>query len=106
MKKSLIFISIFLMCNFSYAQFLLQGNINDDKGIPLVGANIELMPLKIGTISDINGNFHFNDISEGDYTIHVSFIGFRTFEKQIHLSEDLNINIRMETGALMTDEVI
>jgi iron complex outermembrane receptor protein len=106
MKRSIVFSIVFLIFYSVHAQFTIKGNVKDNEGSPLVGANIELTPLKVGAISDINGNFSFRDIPEGEYTLRVSFIGFTTFRKQFNLSADNDFKIVLEPRALMTDEVI
>ena len=98
MKRSIIFLIVFLIFNSTHAQFTIQGNIKDSEGTPLVGANIELISLKLGAISDTNGNFNFYDIPKGDYTLRVSFVGFTTFQEQFNLSDNLNVNIILEPG--------
>lgn len=53
----------------------LTGVIKDDKGTPIIGANIVEKGTTNGTISDIDGNF---TLSVGDKAVlEVSYIGFK-----------------------------
>jgi len=61
------------------------------KGIPLQGANIELIGKnnqQYGATTDSDGSFNIDDIEDGSYKVSISFIGF----------EDYKENVAIESG--------
>lgn len=59
------------------AQGSLSGSISDSKTRqPLTNANLWIKEIKAGTSSDDEGKFNFKNISEGKYSIQVTFIGY------------------------------
>jgi len=56
----------------------LHGQVYDDEtGQYLSNANLRLEELSIGTSSDANGNFQFNNVQPGRYTLSVGFVGYK-----------------------------
>ena len=64
----------------------INGSVRDLTGEPLIGANVLLQGTAQGTTTDIDGNFSFNDLPAGPYTLVVSYVGFNTQEHPIGLS--------------------
>ena len=57
---------------------VIRGQILDSENqLPLAGANILINKNNLGTISDENGFFILEDISQGYYNISVSYIGYK-----------------------------
>ncbi|MFC2088688.1 TonB-dependent receptor [Calditrichota bacterium] len=79
---------------FSYSPFAqqsvkLHGKIYDDQtGDSLVGANILLEELDKGLSSDTNGEFSFENVESGKYTISVSYVGYKLKKISILVSAD------------------
>ncbi|MBK5721683.1 TonB-dependent receptor [Dysgonomonas sp. Marseille-P4677] len=97
---------LLLTCLTVYAQKEngLKGNVVDEKGEPLIGANITLKGNStIGAISDFDGNFSVI-VPSGIKTIIVSFIGMTTQEVNIEGKKDITI-VLQENNAIL-DEVV
>lgn len=81
-KISLIyFILICLSCSFAYSQTspVVQGQILDDTGAPVISATVNVLKDNqrvFTTITDDEGNFSINNLPTGTYTFEVSSIGF------------------------------
>jgi hypothetical protein len=57
----------------------LSGKVTDDRtGDALPGVNIILKGTYYGAATNINGEFRINNISTGQYTVEISFIGFNS----------------------------
>ena len=81
------------------AQFNLTGNVIDkDNHETLVGAHISLKELNIITVTDENGNFKFEDIKKGTYTLEASYLGFKKYSNDIKIVKDTKIKIAMTTA--------
>jgi outer membrane receptor protein involved in Fe transport len=64
-------------------QHSISGKITDTQKQPLPYANVILLneiesKTPKGVVSDDEGNYYFENISEGDYTIEISMLGFKT----------------------------
>src|SRR5260370_15499594 len=59
------------------------GHVTDINHDPLVGARVELLPIGVTTTSDAQGQFTFSDLLPGKYTVTVTYVGFKTFSKEV-----------------------
>lgn len=90
-----------------FSQFSVSGNVSDkNTGDKLPSANIILNNNLKSSISDFNGNYSINNLKKGNYIIKISFMGYKTIEKQISLDKNLKMNFSMEINSVMEDEVI
>jgi len=83
----------------------LKGQISDDERQPVIGANVFIKELEIGTVTDINGKYSL-EIPNGTYTLVISYVGSKNQEKQITVSDDVTINFNIESDSQQLGEVI
>ncbi len=78
MKTIKLLLALLLFSGFTMAQNgIIKGRIVDTDQQPLPGANIILNnSIRLGTVSDVNGEYFFNKLKAGEYTLEVSYIGF------------------------------
>lgn len=81
----------------------VSGNVVDNAGIPLPGANILEKSTANGVQTDFDGNFTLT-VSDQDAVIVISFVGYTTTEIRIKDQKDLNIILEEDAAAL--DEVV
>ena len=62
---------------------VVTGTITDVNETPIENANIKIQNSFIGTISDKEGRFEINNLSEGEYILMVSSVGYKTENKTI-----------------------
>jgi len=89
---------------------LVSGTLRDDKGNPVEGASVKLLPGNRGAATNARGEFALANIPEGKYTLEISFIGFETIKRSIVVSGDsplflTNLILKREE-ALAVDEVV
>lgn len=108
MKRKLWLIYVLFMAPFvCFSQNILKGIIvgKQDKS-PLIGANIAVG--KVGTISDVNGNWELN-LSNGKHILTISYTGFETSKLTISIpkqdSNPLIIELEPTTTLLQTATV-
>ena len=65
----------------------IAGEVKDADGNPISGATVRLNST-VSTTTDANGNFVFNDVVPGTYTINVSKEGYHAFEQSVTLVAD------------------
>ena len=117
---SLLF-SFFIFSSIFSQNSSVSGLVSDDntkETIPM--ANISLKKqteiisgitnktLVQGTVSDLNGNFTISNIEPGNYILECSFIGYKTFKKEIKLnsSEDKYFNILISEEVNLLGDVV
>lgn len=84
--KDIFTLAILFIVSFSlYPQTKLSGIVKDKQNRPLPGANIYLKDTYDGVSSDIDGKFSFTTDEVGEGILLVSYVGFKTFSKQILL---------------------
>ena len=87
--KTLVQLLIFLLigCELLDAQITLHGRVVDSRGQTLPGANIMLKGTYDGASADTAGCFLFKTQETGIQLLVVSFIGYKTAEREIDFSE-------------------
>lgn len=100
----LIYIVLFLvLClDTSYAQSQVKGNVADERGTPLIGANIVEKGTYNGVTTDFDGNFEIS-VSENAILV-VSYIGHTT--QEIVVGDQTFIQITLERGEKLDDIVV
>jgi len=72
----------------------ISGIVYDESnGQPLTDANVYLIQLEKGTTTGADGQFAINDLPEGNYTLSISFLGFKKNQQKITVRKDVNASI-------------
>ena len=85
----------------------ISGTVTDEKGQPLVGANITNKNTNVTVIADANGSFSIN-ASEGDVLV-LSFIGYQRTEYKIThavLDKGERLTIKLQPSAAALEEIV
>jgi len=106
--KRLLLISVLLsvFLQITAQNFNLTGKITDELGEPLVGTSIQLKKTFLGATSNRSGEYSFTNLSEGEYILVFSFLGYESKEDTITILKDTKLNVQLKPNALMSDEVI
>ena len=82
----------------------IRGKVYDSEtNEPLIGCNIIINQLSIGTATDFNGDFIIMNVKPGTYTISISMIGYSDYilnELQINSDLTTDIDVPMRISAL------
>ena len=105
MKKNLIFLFLFVSILTNAQNFTISGKIVDNNQRALNGASIIVEETKQGISSDKNGVFELN-LSKGKYTLLISYIGFKSIERKITLTENKELSIILFSDEYVLDEVL
>ncbi|WP_187388197.1 SusC/RagA family TonB-linked outer membrane protein [Seonamhaeicola marinus] len=84
-------------------KFKVSGIISDEFGQPLTGANVIEKGTINGATADFDGNFVIN-VTNGNATLVVSFLGFVT--KEVSVNNQANINVTLKEDLSELDEVV
>lgn len=102
-KKILSTGIVILLCTVAFSAYAQNGSIRGkviDKGNSqaLPGANIKIANTTNGTAANADGRFTFRNLPSGDYTLVVSFLGYKTkrIEAEVEAGESTDLEIQME----------
>jgi iron complex outermembrane receptor protein len=105
MKKITFFLFLFAGMLANAQTFTLKGKVVDENNESLSGATILVKEPKKGTSTDFDGKFSVN-LPKGNYTIQVSFIGYKTVLKEIFLTKSDEINFNLLPNSTVLEEVL
>lgn len=80
----------------------ITGNITDEKGEAIIGANIQVKGTATGTITDFDGKFEIEAPVNG--TILISYIGY--LNESVNIGDRSVINVRLKEDTKLLDEVV
>ena len=94
-----------------WSQQVLSGFVfNEENNEPVSDANVLVMPLNTGTVTDANGYFEIRNLKPGKYDISVSVVGFRKEMRHVVIREGdskyLKIYLQIENTNLSEVSVI
>lgn len=103
MKMALLsFFMLFVPVMLS-AQTVVTGNVIDESGLPVIGANVVIKGTTTGVITDFDGNFSIQVSNLKTSVIQVSFVGYTP--KEIKLNGKTSIKVILSEDSEMFDEV-
>ena len=82
---------------------LIEGQIVDNQGEPLIGANIVVQSTQIGTTTDIDGNFQVEIPLESEY-LELSYTGFE--QQVVSIDERSSYQLYMNASSELLDEIV
>ena len=97
---------IILLCStFLTAQNIqFSGTVKDfNSGEVLIGATISLG--QEATISDLDGSFVL-DVEPGNYFLSVSYVGYTTYEEELKLDTDTDLEITLQSNIVLSEIVV
>lgn len=79
----------------------IHGIIKDESNERLIGANVLIKELAIGSATDTKGYYSIRNIKPGEYTLETSFVGYekQTRKIKIKAGEVLEINFTLKSSA-------
>ncbi len=106
MKRFFIFllgISSVLLVN-AQSKYTVSGYITDSNGESLIGANVIVVELSKGTVTNSYGFFSLT-LPKGQYKLSVVYLGFQEQIIDLDLSKDQKFNLKMEESTEMIESV-
>jgi len=86
-----------------FGQTEIQGTIYDEKGDPVIGANVFIEGSYSGSSSDQEGHFSFEFDVKGAHILVVKFMGYQDVHLPIDIAEDsieVRVNLIEETNQM------
>jgi len=112
LKRLLLLFAFLVLCapTTTFAQAgTIVGTVTDAQNQETIpGANVTVVDLQTGAVTDADGNYRIGNVPEGTYTLRVSFVGYQsvTREVTVNAGETTTVNAQLETGAVGLDEVV
>ena len=101
-----MFLKIFTLffVSFCGAQNIdISGNVQDETGFPIPGANIIVKGTSRGAVTDFDGNFTINNVTIGS-TLTFSYVGYVT--QELVIQNKSSVTIKMAPDVAKLDEVV
>jgi len=80
----------------------ITGTVKDELGEAVIGASLKMKKTSIGTITDMNGDFHLT-VPENT-VIEISFVGYNT--QVLKVDNRINYNITLKENVKLLQEVV
>lgn len=104
MKRILFLSTLLILTAWTLsAQVTITGKVVDAEGEPLPGVSIIIKGTQQGTVTNLDGEYTFSNISKGDILV-FSFLSMKTTEITLENQNIIDITMEPETQAL--DEVV
>ena len=98
----MVLFGLFLCLGVAMAQTEISGTVvSSEDGEPVVGASILVVGTQMGTVSDIDGNFHLS-VPEGKKQLRVQYVGLKTVV--VPVKNGMKVVLKPDAGSL--EEVI
>ena len=108
MTKAFLTSFFFVISFISFAQnsdisiFITDSETNE----PLLGATVYFEELEKGAVTNFDGIATFTEIPNGNQTIKISYVGFKTIETTIEIGTKKVFYFKLESGGNELDEVV
>jgi outer membrane receptor for ferrienterochelin and colicin len=100
----ILFISVFVFQAVAQNKYTVSGYVKEKaNGENSVGATVYIKEILKGTTTN-NFGFYSITIAEGEYTLVVSYIGFKNIEQAITLDKNIHLNYDIEDDVITTEE--
>lgn len=99
---SLIFCCLFATSVYAQQEIKVSGTVVDHTGEPVIGAAIQPVGSKTGTITDIDGNFTLSVASNA--SLKVSYVGYK--EQTVKINNQTSLSIVLQEDTELLDEVV
>lgn len=90
----------------AHGQFRLSGAVVNEAGEVIAGASVLLHELQRGRVTDEGGRFSFANLKQGDYHLHVHFLGFAALSLDVRLQQDEQLHIVLKASTLELQEIL
>ncbi|EGC21040.1 SusC/RagA family TonB-linked outer membrane protein [Prevotella multiformis] len=101
-RLSMVLAGLFLCIGVALAQTEISGTVvSADGGEPVVGASVLVVGTQMGTVTDIDGNFHLS-VPEGKSQLRFQYVGLKT--QIVPVKNGMRVVMKADAGSL--DEVI
>ncbi|WP_224995391.1 TonB-dependent receptor [Cesiribacter sp. SM1] len=108
MKRTLLLLAVLMWMPLCLlAQYSLSGLVRSaETGEVLPGANVHLLSARRLTATSTTGEFQFNNLNSGTYTLRISYVGYKSWEEEVQLNSDRHLEVALPDDGFLADEVV
>lgn len=107
MLKSFFLATTMLLSISALAQFSISGIVRADQTNRTLGsATVQIKENNRYAITDEFGRFRIDKLPEGEYALLVRFLGYEDLHQSVHVTSDMQIELRLKETSFITDEVV
>ncbi|MCF8378238.1 MAG: TonB-dependent receptor [Bacteroidales bacterium] len=108
MRLILLAFFSFITSTFAFAHNIgtISGEVTDiESSEAIIGANIFIDKTMLGTTTDLDGRFELKNLHVGNYTLVISYIGYKSQQLNVDVFEDKStiVNVQMELASIELD---
>ena len=110
--KRIYFTLMLILSSYLLSAQIIKGIVTDEQaGIPLIGATVELLTTEnsLGTVSDVDGAFRLEGMDVGRHVLRISYLGYEAITLPnllVTKGKDLILEIALNESILEMDEVV
>jgi iron complex outermembrane receptor protein len=102
----LLFVALALpLAAISQQTVTFSGMVTDSENQPLPAASVLLTPGNYGAVTDKNGKFTIRNLPAGDYTLRITYLGYKNYSENLNLKKNDSVRIILQTELLTLDEI-
>ena len=107
-KSSFQYLFVFLLSVATLTAQTVSGTVSGADGSALAGANVTVEGTDMGASSNQDGSFSISGLSDGDYTLTASYIGYDAASATVSVSggQAANVNLTLESGNVRLNQVV
>jgi iron complex outermembrane receptor protein len=108
-KTILLLLTLYSYLNVSSqstCKSIFTGRVLDESKQPVIGATVLLLPQYLGQVVDVSGNFKFENVCPGTYTVRVQYLGYQDEEFELQIVEKVNRVITLKEDVKELSEVV
>jgi TonB-linked SusC/RagA family outer membrane protein len=86
----------------------LSGKVTDaNSGVELQGSAVFIIETEQGAVTDLQGEYEINSIPDGEYSIRISYIGYKTkIVENVAIQNDVELDFTLEQDLLNLEELV
>lgn len=108
MKKLILLAAFIGLVAGASSQCLITGQVTDENGEPLAGANVIITETRQGTSADANGLYRIENVKPGEFTLQATFIGYEQVRLKTMVKKGVErqiIHLQMKERILQMEEL-
>ena len=107
-KPSFKYLFVFLLSVATLTAQTVSGTVSGADGNALSGANVMVEGTDMGASSNNDGSFSISGLSDGDYTLTASYIGYDSASVVVSVSggQATNANLTLDSGNVRLNQVV
>lgn len=105
MMKNIVFGLFMLIGAFAFSQTTITGNVVDENGQPVLGANVVIVGKAVGAVTDFDGNFTLSTEEVPPFQLKVSSLGYTDTTVDV-TQNNQNLSIILNEASTLLDEIV